>query len=95
MLRLAAVLSLRSGTWLRMTDSNNGRRYFAPAVLTDGRLVLCGGEYSNANGSKQQGENGDHGNAELTVVANGIASTAVPVSVITTGRRPESGAAGG
>ena len=44
------------GTWTRVADSNVGRKYFASAVLADGRLVVCGGEYSDASGSNQQDE---------------------------------------
>jgi hypothetical protein len=30
-----------------VADSNLGRRYFASGVLADGRVVICGGEYSD------------------------------------------------
>ena len=43
-----------NGTWTRMADSNTGRKYFASAVLADGRLLVCGGEYSDSSGSNSQ-----------------------------------------
>jgi hypothetical protein len=44
------------GTWLRVADSLNARKYFASAVLADGRLVVAGGEYSDTSGSNTQDE---------------------------------------
>lgn len=44
------------GTWSRLHDSHVGRKYFASAVLADGRVVVCGGEYSDASGSNQNDE---------------------------------------
>jgi Kelch motif protein len=41
------------GTWSRLADSKIGRDYYASAVLADGRLIVCGGEYSDASGSIQ------------------------------------------
>jgi hypothetical protein len=43
-----------NGLWIRVADSNIGRKYFASAVLVDGRLLVCGGEYSDATGSNSQ-----------------------------------------
>src|SRR5712664_1792049 len=43
-----------NGLWTRVTDSNVGRKYFASAVLADGRLLVCGGEYSDVSGSNSQ-----------------------------------------
>jgi hypothetical protein len=43
--------SYTNGTWHRIADSNLGRRYFASAVLADGRVVVCGGEYSDNSGA--------------------------------------------
>jgi hypothetical protein len=43
-----------SGSWTRVADSNFGRKYFASAVLADGRLLVCGGEYSDVSGSNTQ-----------------------------------------
>jgi hypothetical protein len=39
------------GTWARVSDSLHARKYFASAVMWDGRLVVCGGEYSDGSGS--------------------------------------------
>jgi len=44
------------GTWIRVADSINGRKYFASAVLADGRLVVAGGEYSDTSGGNKQDE---------------------------------------
>lgn len=41
------------GTWSRLADSQVGRRSYASAVMADGRLVVCGGEYSDASGTLQ------------------------------------------
>ena len=43
-----------NGLWTRVADSNVGRKYFASAVLADGRLLVCGGEYSDVSGSNAQ-----------------------------------------
>ena len=43
--------SYRNGSWSRLSDSNLARTYFASAVLADGRVVACGGEYSDASGT--------------------------------------------
>jgi hypothetical protein len=43
-----------NGLWTRVADSNIGRKYFASAVLADGRLLVCGGEYSDAGGGNSQ-----------------------------------------
>ena len=45
-----------NGNWSRLADSKVGRQYFASALLADGRVLVCGGEYSNASGSDQQDE---------------------------------------
>jgi len=39
-----------NGLWSRAADSHVARLYFASAVLADGRLIVAGGEYSNASG---------------------------------------------
>ena len=41
------------GSWSRLADSRVGRRSYASAVLADGRVVFCGGEYSDASGTVQ------------------------------------------
>jgi hypothetical protein len=46
-----------NGSWSRLADSNVGRKYFASAVLADGRVVVCGGEYSDASGVDQNDDN--------------------------------------
>jgi hypothetical protein len=38
--------SYANGTWTRLADSNVARTFFASGVLADGRVVVCGGEYS-------------------------------------------------
>lgn len=43
--------SYLNGSWSRLADSNVARKYFASGVLADGRVVTCGGEYSDASGS--------------------------------------------
>ena len=43
--------SYRNGSWSRLADSGLARTYFASAVLADGRVVVCGGEYSDASGT--------------------------------------------
>lgn len=42
--------SYTNGSWSRLTDSSKARRYFASAVLADGRVVVCGGEYIASDG---------------------------------------------
>jgi Kelch motif len=42
--------SYANGTWSRLADAHVGRIAYASAVLADGRLVCCGGEYSDASG---------------------------------------------
>jgi hypothetical protein len=49
--------SYRNGSWSRLADSNLGRAGFASAVLADGRVVVCGGEYSDASGTYKDDEN--------------------------------------
>jgi hypothetical protein len=39
-----------NGTWRRVADSHIGRKYFSSAVLADGRLLVCGGEYTDSSG---------------------------------------------
>src|SRR5262249_8791596 len=38
------------GPWSRCADSHVARLYFASAVLVVGRVIVCGGEYSDASG---------------------------------------------
>jgi hypothetical protein len=39
-----------NGLWSRCADSHVARLYFASAVLADGRVLVCGGEVSDASG---------------------------------------------
>jgi hypothetical protein len=54
--------SYTNGLWTRVADSNTARKYFASAVLADGRVIVCGGEYSDATGSNSQD---DTANSEI------------------------------
>ncbi|WP_426672056.1 hypothetical protein ACPPVU_12575 [Mucilaginibacter sp. McL0603] len=38
-----------NGTWSDISPSNDKRLYYASAVLSDGRLIVCGGEYGGSN----------------------------------------------
>jgi hypothetical protein len=48
--------SYTSGSWSRLADCHVARKYFASAVLADGRVVICGGEYTVSNGVPQETE---------------------------------------
>jgi hypothetical protein len=37
-----------NGSWIPLAPMLNTRLYYASAVLRDGRVIVCGGEYSNA-----------------------------------------------
>ena len=39
------------GSWTQLADSHVARLAFASAVLADGRVIVCGGEYSDVSGS--------------------------------------------
>jgi hypothetical protein len=39
-----------NGTWTSLAPAHNTRRYYASAVLRDGRVFVSGGEYSDAGG---------------------------------------------
>lgn len=43
--------SYQGGKWSRLADSNLARTYFASSVLADGRVLVLGGEYSDASGT--------------------------------------------
>ena len=43
--------SYAQGSWSRLADSRVARTAFASAVLADGRVVVCGGENSDASGT--------------------------------------------
>ncbi len=49
--------SYANGTWTRLADSNLSRTFYASAVLADGRVVVCGGEYSDASGPVEEDMN--------------------------------------
>jgi hypothetical protein len=51
--------SYANGTWSRLADSGLARKYFASSVLADGRVLVCGGEYTDAGGMGVQ-ENYDN-----------------------------------
>ena len=44
------------GVWTRLADSTIARKYFASAVLADGRFLVAGGEYTDTSGSQAQDE---------------------------------------
>lgn len=41
--------SYANGKWSRLADSNVARTFYASGVLADGRVVVCGGEYSESS----------------------------------------------
>jgi Kelch motif len=43
--------SYAKGSWSQLADCTTERRDYASAVLADGRLVVCGGEWSDASGA--------------------------------------------
>ena len=43
-----------NGTWSSLANSNVARKYFGSAVLADGKVVVCGGEYTDASGTNTQ-----------------------------------------
>lgn len=45
-----ATGSYTNGTWSALANSNVARKYFGSAVLADGRVLVCGGEYTDASG---------------------------------------------
>jgi len=45
--------SYLTGMWTRIAQSNYGRKYFASAVLANGKVIVCGGEYSDVSGANQ------------------------------------------
>lgn len=72
-----------NGNWSRLDDWHVGRRYFASGMLADGRLVVCGGEYSDASGSVQ---NDDSNTCEIyDPTTNAWSTFAAPM---TSGNRP-------
>jgi hypothetical protein len=45
-----------NGTWSTIADMANSRLYYASAVLADGRVLVAGGEYSDAGGDTDKAE---------------------------------------
>lgn len=45
------------GHWVRLADSTFGRKYYASAVLADGKVLICGGEWTDASGSFKNDDN--------------------------------------
>jgi hypothetical protein len=45
-----------NGSWRRVRDSHLGRKYFSSAVLADGRVLVFGGEYTDASGANANDE---------------------------------------
>lgn len=45
-----------NGLWSRAADSHVARLYFASAVLADGRVIVAGGEFSDARGFNTEDE---------------------------------------
>jgi hypothetical protein len=81
-----ATGSYVGGTWTRVADSANGRKYFASAVMADGRLVVCGGEYSDVSGSISQDETS--ASEIYDPVANAWTTLAPPAGVTNIGDAP-------
>ena len=48
--------SYRNGTWSSLADMSFWRRYYASAVLKDGRVIVVGGEQSGDVGDSRKGE---------------------------------------
>ena len=45
-----------NGTWSKLADMVNSRRFYASAVLADGRVLAAGGEYSDAGSDTDKAE---------------------------------------
>jgi hypothetical protein len=48
--------SYQYGTWSALPDMANTREYYASAVLADGRVIVAGGEYSDAGSDTDKAE---------------------------------------
>jgi len=48
--------SYLNGSWSALASMHNSRLYYASAVLADGRVVVAGGEYSDAGNDTDKGE---------------------------------------
>jgi hypothetical protein len=81
-----------NGSWSRLADSNQARKYFASGVLADGRVLVCGGEYSDAsaNGGSETNtcEIYDPTSNSWTVVSPPILTNGNPATWATIGDAP-------
>jgi hypothetical protein len=59
-----------NGTWSQIADMNNSRRFYASAVLADGRVFVGGGEYSDAGGDTDKAEIYDPVTNTWTAIGN-------------------------
>ena len=78
-----------SGSWSPIAPMKNARRYFASVVLADGRMLVAGGEYSDAGGDLNAAEIYDPLKNTWTSVATPTGWTALgdaPCSVLSDGR---------
>jgi hypothetical protein len=57
------------GTWSTLAPMLNTRLYYASAVLKDGRVIVCGGEYSDAGGETNRCEIYDPSNDTWSAIA--------------------------
>jgi hypothetical protein len=48
------MASYVNGSWSPLADSNVARKYFGSSVLADGRVIVCGGEYSDSSGTQAE-----------------------------------------
>jgi Kelch motif len=70
--------SYAGGSWSQLANSALGRRYFASSVLADGRVIVCGGEYTDATGIPT---NDDNNTGEIyDPVANSWSSVSPPIT---------------
>jgi hypothetical protein len=78
-----------NGTWSDLAPMHNTRRYYASAVLKDGRVFVCGGEYSDAGSETNKTEVYDPTSDTWTQVASPPGWTQVgdsPCAVLPDGR---------
>src|SRR5712691_10158985 len=54
-----------NGTWSALAPMINTRLYYASAVLRDGRVIVCGGEYSNASVASGQSTQNETNRCEM------------------------------
>lgn len=45
-----------NGTWVNLADAHYTRLYYASGVFADGRVIVCGGEYSNGGSETNKTE---------------------------------------